>query len=185
MKVNELVNMMNDSRVSALKPEQLRTKLQKELEVKKYLSIKDKESLVKTIVNDSIYYEDGIYKINGIEKYINFTMLVIAAYTNLELSDDIKSDFDMLCEADLIGKVVDTFDSEYQSVLGFLQMHCDYVLASNSVSSKIGVFLDGVMNNIDNLTTVFSNKIENFSFNDLDINPDDIGKVTELLSLLK
>lgn len=185
MKVNELVNMMNDTKVSSLKPEQLRAKLQKELEVKKYISIKDKKALIDSIIGDSIYYEDGIYKINGIEKYINFTMKTIATYTNIELSDDIESDYDKLCEADLIGKIVDTFDSEYQSVLGFLQMKCDYVLASNSMVSKVGTFLDGIMSNIDNLSSIFKNSIENFNINDLNINQDDITKVTEILDILK
>ena len=49
---------------------------------------------------------DGIFKFDDIDKYICFTMKTIAAYTNLELSDDMEEDYDELCRAKLLDIII-------------------------------------------------------------------------------
>ena len=94
MKIKEFVESMKNVKMQS---EQLAEKLKKMLDVKEYIGISEKKNLIERIINDSIYYEDGIYKIDGIEKYIHTIMYTIETYTNLELSDNLETDYDMLC----------------------------------------------------------------------------------------
>ena len=119
MKIFELVELMSKNKAKLLKPEQTQVFLKRELEVKEYLGIKDKKALVNDVVNECILYDDGVFKFDEIEKYMVFTMRTIAAYTNLELSDDIEEDYDALCEAKLLNSVIETFNGEYENVKPF------------------------------------------------------------------
>ena len=51
-----------------LKSDQLQQVITKTLEVKPYLSIKNKKNLIDTIVNHCILFEDGVFKFNEIDK---------------------------------------------------------------------------------------------------------------------
>ena len=102
MTIIELVEFVGNSKNKMLKSAQLEELIAKKVEVKKYIGIKDKKTLVESIVNECILFDSGMFKFDDIEKYICFTMRVIEAYTNLELSADIEDDYDMLCQAGLL-----------------------------------------------------------------------------------
>lgn len=182
MKINELVELVNNNKNKMLKDDQKKTMLMKELEVKDYISIKDKKNLVDNIVSDCILYDDGIYKFDDIEKYICFTMQTIEAYTNIELSNDIEEDYDALCGAKLLSLIIDLFIDEYESVRVLLQMKCDYILSSNSIEAQFGRFFNSVLDKVDIFTDVLSSKVEEFDISKLNINKEDISK---LLSFIK
>lgn len=184
MKIMEFIEVMNQSKNKALKAEQRQELAKKILETKEYLSIKDKKQLVQDIVDECILYSDGVFKFDNIEKYICFTMRTIAAYTNLELSDDIEDDYDMLCKYGLLATVVSTFSEEYDSVNLLLQMKCDYILSGNTMEALFGRFLEGVSDKLDVLTNVLSHKIAETDISNLmgDIDPEDVSK---LLSFVK
>lgn len=157
MKINAFIENMNQNKSKLLKSEQVQSFIKKELNVKEYLSIKDKKQLVDSIVNECILYEDGIFKFNDIDKYICFTMRTIAAYTNIELSDDIEDDYDALCESKLLNAVIESFNGEYENVRTLLQMKCDYILSSNTIEAQLGRFFDGVLEKADGVAGALSN----------------------------
>ena len=97
---------------------------------------------------------------------------------NLELSDDLEDDYDVLCSCGLLAKILRTFDDEYQSVLSLLQMQCDYVLMDNSITSKINVVLNYATNTLNKIADAVEKKMN-------EIKPEDLQKVTELLSTIK
>ena len=183
MKVQELVEFVSNSKNKLLKQAQLEEVIAKHIETKKYLPIKQKKELVESIVNECILYEDGVYKFDDIDKYICFTMRVIAAYTNLELSDDIEDDYDVLCEAGVLDMVINTFKKEYDEVNILLQMKCDYVLNSNSLEAQVGKLCDGVLEKLDIITQALANKVEGFDINNLPISGDDLSKLMQLLNM--
>lgn len=183
MKINELVEFVSNSKNKLLKQAQLEEVIAKHIETKKYLPIKQKKELVESIVNECILYEDGVYKFDDIDKYICFTMRVIAAYTNLELSDDIEDDYDVLCEAGVLDMVINTFKKEYDEVNILLQMKCDYVLSSNSLEAQVGKLFDGVLEKLDIITQALANKVEGFDINNLPISGDDLSKLMQLLNM--
>lgn len=157
MKINAFIESMNQNKSKLLKSEQVQSFIKKELNVKEYLSIKDKKQLVNSIVNECILYEDGVFKFDEIDKYICFTMRTIAAYTNLELSDDIENDYDALCESKLLNAVIESFNGEYENVKVLLQMKCDYILSGNTIEAQLGRFFDSVLEKVDDVAGALSN----------------------------
>ena len=166
MKMKEFIDIMNQSKNKALKAEQRQELAKKTLEVKNYMSIKDKKQLVRDIVNECILYENGMFKFNDIDKYICFTMKTIEAYTNLELSEDIEEDYDALCEHGLLNAVIETFHGEYDNVKVLLQMKCDNILSANTIEAQLGRFIDGLYEKIDD----FANALSNLDVSKLPIN---------------
>lgn len=182
MKINELVEFVGNGKNKMLKAAQLEELIAKKIEVKSYLGIKDKKSLIDLIINECILFEDGIFKFDEIDKYICFTMRVIEAYTNLELSGDIEEDYDVLCRAGLLEMVIDTFKKEYEEVNILLQMKSDYILSENNLSAQIGKFLSGLSDKIDDLSSILANKVSGFNFDKLNINAEDIKKLLEIIN---
>jgi hypothetical protein len=173
MKTVELVKFVGNDKNKMLKSAQLMELIAKTLEVKKYLGIKQKKALVESIVNECILYEDGIFKFDDIDKYLCFTMRVIEAYTNLELSADFEEDYDLLCQSGLLEIIIDTFKKEYDDVSILLQMKCDYVLSDNALSAQLGKFLSNLSDSLD----VIIDKIEKFN-----IKPDVMQKLMEFMN---
>ena len=182
MKIKNLVELMNNNKTKLLKPEQIQAFLKRELEIKEYLSIKDKKALVHDIVNACILYDDGVFKFDDIEKYITFTMKTIAAYTSLELSEDIEEDYDMLCAAKLLTHVIDTFKAEYDEVNILLQMKTDYILSNNTIEAQLGRFLDGLSEKLDGVLNVLANKMGNF---ELPIDAESLQKLMSFININK
>ena len=178
MKITEYVEKATAKGYMPAAVNQQDDKIKKDLEVKSYLGIKAKRKLIEDIVDETVIYENGLLKFNGVEQYVVYTMRCIEAYTNLELSDDLEEDYDALCSCGLLAKILRTFDDEYQSVLSLLQMQCDYVLMDNSVTSKINVVLNSMTDTLNKIADVVEKKMN-------EINPEDLQKVTELLSTLK
>ena len=185
MTTKELIALMSDNRNKMLKIEQLEALLKKKLEVKEYIGIKLKKILVDEIVNECILYEDGVFKFNDIDKYICFTMRVIEAYTNLELSNDLEEEYDLLCESKLLESIINTFKKEYDDVNILLQMKCDYMLSNNTLAAQVGRFFDGILEKLDVFVDALSNKVDGFDFNDLPISSEDIGKLMQFINTQK
>ena len=185
MKVQEFIKVMSEPKNKLLKAEQIQEVVKKNLEVKKYMGIKDKKELIDSIVNECILYEDGTFKFNDIDKYICFTMKMLEAYTNLELSSDFEDDYDLLCESELLEVVINTFKKEYDDVNILLQMKCDYMLGGNSIESQVGRFLDEVLDKVDVFTNHLTNKIDNFSLDNLPFNKEDLSKIIQLINIAK
>ena len=109
-------------------------------------------------------------------------MKTIEAYTNLEVSDDMEEDYDALCRAKLLNCVIESFNAEYENVKVLLQMKCDYMLSSNSIEAQLGRFLDGISDNINDMTDAVIGKIKDFNFDKLPIGTKEIGKILEFVN---
>lgn len=146
MKINEFLEMTKVKGWMPIAVNEQNEKIKDALNVKAYLGIKDKKDLIDKIVDDTLIYDNGLYKFNGIDQYVVYTMKCIEAYTDLELSDDVETDYDALCSTGLLNKILRTFEDEYNTVLSLLQMQCDYVLMDNSVTANINVLLTAATN---------------------------------------
>ena len=188
MKINEFVQKVNANKTKLYNKADknaLSNFIKQTLEVKDYISIKEKKQLVEDIVSETVMYENGLLKFNGIDQYITYVMKCIEAYTNLELSDDIEDDYDELSKTGLLEPITSVFAEEYKAVLTLLQMQCDYILMDNSISSKVGVFITSVSSTIDKLANSLSNSVENFDINKLNTDKKDIEKITEFLQAVR
>ena len=187
MKINEFLDVVNANKAklyNKANKNALSDFIKQTLNIKSYISIKEKKQLVEDIVSETIIYENGLLKFNGIDQYIVYAMKCIEAYTDLELSDDIENDYDELSKVGLLEPITSTFEEEYKTVLTLLQMQCDYILMDNSISSKVGVFLTSVSSIIDKLANSLSNSVDNFDISKLNIDKKDIEKITEFLQIV-
>lgn len=174
MKIKNCVEMMNNKGWMPVVVNDQNAKIKSTLNIKSYISIKEKRALVDDIVNETIIYENGLYKFDSISQYVVYTMKCIEAYTDLELGEDIEEDYDELCKSGLLNKIIRNFEEEYNSVLSFLQMQCDYILMDNSVTANINVLLTAATSAI--------NKLGN-SANDIfkNIKPEDVAAIISKL----
>ena len=187
MKILEFIQVVNNNKAKLYNKADknaLQNFIKQTLNIKSYISIKEKKQLVEDIVSETIIYENGLLKFNGIDQYIVYAMKCIEAYTDLELSDDIENDYDELSKVGLLEPITSTFAEEYKTVLTLLQMQCDYILMDNSISSKVGVFLTSVSSIIDKLANSLSNSVDNFDISKLNIDKKDIEKITEFLQIV-
>lgn len=182
MKIQELVEFVGNNKNKMLKGAQLEELVAKKIEVKKYLGIKEKKALVESIIDECILFYDGVFKFDDIEKYICFTMRVIEAYTNLELSSNIEDDYDLLCRAGILEIVVNTFKKEYDEVNILLQMKCEYYLSNNNIEAQVGKFLTDILDKIDVFTNAISDKVGNFDMSKLPVSKDDLDKLLKFLN---
>ena len=174
MKINEFVEKALAKGYMPITVNEQNDKLKKDLNIKSYLGIKEKKALIDDIVNDTIIYENGLYKFNGIDQYVIYTMKCIEAYTDLELSEDIEEDYDLLCKSGLLNKILRTFEEEYNTVLSLLQLQCDYILADNSVTANINVLLTAATNAINKLGNSASDIFKN-------VKPEDVAAIISKL----
>lgn len=151
MKINEFIEYMQKNANRTMKEDQLLSTVKKTLDIKKYIPIGKKKEIIDKIINQCIYYADGVYKIDGIEKYLYFTMYIIDAYTNLELSDNIEDDFDLISEAELLAVVVSAIGKEYDDMNILLQLKCDDIIMDNSIEVQCGKLCTYIIDSLDNL----------------------------------
>lgn len=185
MKIKEFVEIMEANKgkiYSKTDANAMSNFIKKTLEVKEYVSLQEKKDLISQIIDASIIYENSMYKFDEIDKYVHLVMFSIAAYTNVELSDDIEDDYDELCRSGLLDTVVDTFRGEYQAVMMLLNMQCNYILADNALGAKLGAFVEGLSKNIDSLAGVLKAKVEAMDF---DMSNIDLNNIQSLLEKFK
>ena len=179
MKVNEFVNYMKENTNRTMREDQVTAIVKKSLEPKVYLSVKDKKAIVEKIIDKCIYFQDGIFKFDGIDRYIYFTMYTIEAYTNLELDNDIEHDFDLISESKLLPIITCMIQQEFDDVNIFLQMQCDYIMAANSVEAQIGRFFDSILEKADMFGEGLSQLVSKVDLESLMENKDKILKFLE------
>lgn len=181
MKISEFVEMYKKNP---------RIDMEKYLDVKKYIGIEQKRQMAKLILDNCTYIDDGIVRLDSVERYLLFTMIVISTHTNLELTHEEDSgysaidDYDMLCESGLLVKVVDTFKDDYASCQEILNMMtADRMQGSMTIEQKIGGFLDEVQNTLSNAIDNLTDKI---NFDELAGKlPVDQNKLLELYNMVK
>ena len=132
-----------------------RLDIAKELEVKTYTSIALKREMANLVLDNCTTVVDDEVHIDSLEKYILFTLAVIAMHTNLELTtlDDenaedgdtisVLDEYDMLCESGLLVKIIDTFQEDYAACQEVLNMIAfDRMQNNMTIEKKIYKFID-------------------------------------------
>lgn len=160
MKINDFAEYMKKSVNRTTKDDQVLEIAKKKLEVKEYISIKEKRALIDRIINACVLYENGVYKFDSIDKYVYFTMYTIEACTNIELSSDVEDDFDNLSRASLLPIVICAIQKEYDDVNILLQMQCDALLENNSVEVSVSRVAEGVIEFLDSIESTLKDNVD-------------------------
>lgn len=154
------------------------------IEVKNYLPFSAKQALVDRVLNKCQVSNYGFVQFDETKKYIVFTLEVIDTYTNLEFDDDFNvaiTEYDALCEANLLNDVIEIFEGEYKTVINMLNMRQDYIIQGNSIDAQVAKFLNGLNDKLDALLEIIEESVESFSLDKLNISTDDISKLTDFV----
>ena len=122
-----------------------------DIEIKQYLSVKDKMELVSNVLN---YSHDGESNFaNPIRLDVYTTLEILYFYTNINFTDKQKEDalklYDLVIGSGLYGKIIDLIPAEeYYDLLNTIQESIDAIYAYQN--SVMGI-LDNVVNDYSNL----------------------------------
>lgn len=131
--------------------------MERELRVKKYLPIKEKQMLAQLIINECTENVNGVIKLDSMKQYLSYVKYMIKFHTNLEYTED---DYDTLCsteymESNLLNVIMSCFGSDAEECSRILNLMLDDYMRENSIECSIGRFLSGLSNTIDGLSESF------------------------------
>lgn len=176
MRVNEFIEEITKV---AKNKDMLNKKLESLLNVKQYIPVAKKKEIVIDIVDNTIYFNDGIYKFNEFDKCVYYIMKCINEYTDLEVSDDYMADYDILCESGLVSIIIEMFKKEYEEIGVMLNMECDSILMDNSVEVQLAKFFEKVNSKLDNINEI----VQNANEMTLPIKKEDVDTIVNFLNM--
>ena len=187
MKINEFIKLVKEAKLPD-SPNAVSGFIRKNLEIKNYIPFAEKRELCEKVLNTCNKKDrnSGLVKVDSVSRYIIFTISIISKYTNLEFSSgedgiDSLDEYDMLCQANLFNPILDAIGNEYITCNNILNMMMDDIISNNNtVENVIGVVLDNIGDSVDNLITVFADKVESM---ELDLNQLDIDKFSGLINM--
>lgn len=151
MKVKEFVDNFKSRRImnTKINPNAISEYIQNNLDIKKYISFKDKRDIAERIVRENTQLVDGIKKNDTIGQYISFIAAMIESHTNLEFDADLVSNYDLLSESGLLLMIVNEFQDDYNECDILLKMALASELEDNNLNVIIGKLLNGGTAKID------------------------------------
>lgn len=162
--------------------------IKKTLEVKTYIPFVEKRKIAEMIVDQYTDEIDGIKKHDSISAYVGFVCAMIAAHTNLTMSENPIADYDVLAESGLLSQIVAEFKQSYDECDIILKMALAMELEDNSVNVLVGKFLNGVLRRIDGFADGLKGVMYGLDLTQLlgaDFNKEDLAKLSGLLDKIK
>lgn len=178
MTIKEFIETIKDNTIS----------LADLIAAKKYISSAEKIRIAKEVMDTSVEYDRGFVKFDSYKKHLAFTFSVLEAYTNLHFTDDWSDkmqEYDMLCENDLLDKIIDTFRKDYEASLEVFDMMCEDMLADNAIEASIVRLATSITENLDVFVGALVDKIEELDIEKIIPNDLDLNKLTGLLNKIK
>lgn len=160
----------------------------KELEIKPYISFREKRKIAEMIVAQNIKEVDGIKKYDSINGYIGLIVASIAAHTNLQFSDDPVTDYDLLAERGLLTQIIAEFQGSHDEIDIILKMALAMELEDNNTNALIGHFLNKIIGMLDGVNEVFKEKLEGFDLSSLlgaDFTEENMAKLSSFLNKIQ
>ena len=186
MKVVEFVEKFKKERIANTKTDNtiVDSFIRKELEVREYVPFKEKRAIVELLAMKSIDIVDGVKKHDSISSYISFVSAVLVAHTNLELSNDPITDYDMLSENHLLTPIIGTFKESYDEFDVLFKMALANELEDNNVNMTFARFLNSILERLDAVGEVLKSTVGNVDINSIlgeQFNAEDIAKLSSFL----
>jgi hypothetical protein len=163
--------------------------LRKELEIKSYIPFAEKQAIAKMVLSECANIEDGVIIIDSVDKYLSFTLAMLATYTALESDEDatLSEEYDTLCsikveDGTLLDAIIKTFEVEYVRCNDILNMMTADLLAENNIEKQIGKFLSNLSDKINKFGDGLIEKIGDMN---MDLNQLDIDKLINMIGKIK
>lgn len=147
-------------------------KLERGLEVKKYLPIETKKTIAQAIIYDCSSTEQGVIKIDSVERYMSYVRYMITTHTNLDYTDE---NYDALCsttcgDTTLLNAIMDCFEADAKECMRILNLMTDDVIRENAIEFSVGKLLYNINNSLGDLTGEMKKKIDGFDINEAVVN---------------
>lgn len=174
MKINEL--LMNIHRKDF--------NIEKELQVKKYLPIEAKKTIAQGIIYECTNEEDGVVKVDSVQRYLSYVKYMITMHTNLMYTD---VDYDMLCSTEyqdttLLNAIVKTFESDANECNRILGLMMNDYLDNNTTENQLMMAATQLVNGLVNITNTLEKKVADIKLDDILPQDFDINKLNDLLN---
>lgn len=169
MKINEL--LMN------IKSKEF--KLERGIEVKTYLPIEVKKIIAQGIIYDCTNDEDGVIKVDSVQRYISYVRYMITTHTNLEYTDE---DYDALCSTEynnttLLNAIIDCFGDDAKECSRILNLMMDDYMQEMSIEFAVAKFVNKLNKSID----AFTDKVGNMDLKSMIPDVVDMNKLGNFL----
>lgn len=158
--------------------------LEKSLQVKKYLPIEVKKTIAQGIIYDCTNEEDGVVKVDSVERYLSYIKYMITMYTNLEYTDE---DYDVLCsteygETTLLNAIVHIFESDANECNRILGLMMDDYLENNAAENQIVVAINQFLSGLAGIAKSLEGKVNNMNIDEMLPDDFDINKLNAFLN---
>ena len=158
--------------------------LERGLRVKKYLPIEAKKAIAQAIIYESVDEEDGIVKVDSVQRYLSYVKHMIVSHTNLEYTDE---DYDILCsteygESTLLNEIVETFQGDANECNRILGMMVEDYLTNNDPENKIVGVANSFLNTLIDLAHTLEDKVQGFDLGSMIPEDLDMAKLTSFLN---
>ena len=158
--------------------------LERGLQVKKYLPIETKKTIAQGIIYECTSEEDGIMKMDSVQRYLSYVKYMVTMHTNLEYTND---DYDVLCSTEyndttLLNAIIEFFGDDAKECSRILNLMIDDYMQEYSIENLITKFMYKLNSSIDAFATGVNKKIKDIDFKTMI--PDDVSKkqLSEFLS---
>lgn len=150
--------------------------LERGLQVKNYLPIEVKKTIAQGIIYDCTTEEDGVVKVDSVQRYLSYVRYMITTHTNLEYTDE---DYDTLCSTEydetiLLNAIMDCFGTDAKECSRILDLMTDDYMQEFTIESTVAKFLSRLGDSIGGFVDNIKEQISNFDLTS--IIPDDVDK---------
>lgn len=159
-------------------------KLERGLEVKKYIPVMDKKKFVMDVIAECTDDIDNFIAVDRFKMNIYFDMRILAVYTNLEILtnfDDMVLQYDELCENGMLDTIIDLFKDEYNATYMILEDELEELLIQNSIDSQVV----RIANKVNNIIDVLGEALNNFDVGSMFPEGIDVAKILDIVKMLK
>ena len=158
--------------------------LEKSLQVKKYLPMELKKTIAQAIIYECTNEEDGVIKVDSVERYLSYVKYMITMHTNLEYTDE---DYDTLCSTEygdgtLLNSIVKTFESDANECNRILSMMMDDHLDNNASENRIVIAVSEFVNTLSSIAKSINDKVNDVNLDKIFPEDFDMEKLNQFLS---
>lgn len=161
-------------------------KLERGLEIKKYLPIEVKKTIAQAIIYDCTSDEDGVVKVDSVERYMSYVRHMIVTHTNLEYTDE---NYDTLCSTEygdttLLNAIMNCFEADAKECTRILNLMTDDFTYEQSVAFGAVKLINNINGSLNTLLEGLSKVIGDFDINKLMPDGVDAGQLSNILEMM-
>lgn len=158
--------------------------IEKELQVKKYLPIEAKKTIAQGVIYECTNEEDGVIKVDSVQRYLSYVRYMITMHTNLKYTD---ADYDVLCSTEyqdttLLNAIVKTFESEANECNRILGLMMNDYLDNNATENQLIMAATQLLNGLVGITQSLEKKVADIKLDDMLPQGFDINKLNDFLN---